>query len=90
MAYKNGFRSRDACQFAVKPIAARATDVDDFSCCLYFQQENRQPHFIYVQPVIPLLPPQVKKIDSYLTETLLKTIFMALDFSCTQSSTNAS
>ncbi|XP_068673822.1 uncharacterized protein [Montipora foliosa] len=58
MAYKNGFRSRDACQFAVKPIAARATDVDDFSCCLHFQQENRQPHFIYVQPVIPLLPPQ--------------------------------
>ncbi|XP_068673824.1 uncharacterized protein [Montipora foliosa] len=58
MAYKNGFRSRDACEFSVKPIAARATDVEDFSCRLHFQQENRQPHFIYVQPVIPLLPPQ--------------------------------
>lgn len=58
MAYKNGFRSKDACEFSVKPIAANSTDVDDFSCGLHFQQENSQPHFIYVNPGIPLLPPQ--------------------------------
>ncbi|XP_068673818.1 uncharacterized protein [Montipora foliosa] len=58
MAYKNGFRSKDACEFSVKPIAANSTDVDDFSCGLHFQQENSQPHFIYVNPGIPLLPAQ--------------------------------
>ena len=78
MAYKNGFRSKDACEFSVKPIAAISTDVDDFSCGLHFQQENSQPHFIYVNPGIPLLPPQVKKIDTYLTETPLKQLFMPL------------
>ena len=64
MAHKNGFRCKSACQFAVKPTAECSTRVEDFSCPLYFQQNGHTEDFIYVNPGIPLLPPQVRVIET--------------------------
>ncbi|XP_067043625.1 uncharacterized protein [Acropora muricata] len=58
MAYRNGFRSKYACEFPVKPISDCLTGVKDFSCGLHFQQIGRTKDFIYVNPGIPLLPLQ--------------------------------
>ncbi|XP_067043943.1 uncharacterized protein [Acropora muricata] len=58
MAYRNGFRSKYACEFSVKPIANCSTQVADFSCLLYYQQTGHTQDFIYVNPGIPLLKPQ--------------------------------
>ncbi|XP_044184949.1 uncharacterized protein LOC122947385 [Acropora millepora] len=58
MAYRNGFRSKYACEFPVKPISDCLTGVKDFSCGLHFQQIGRTKDLIYVNPGIPLLPLQ--------------------------------
>ncbi|XP_029202600.2 uncharacterized protein [Acropora muricata] len=57
MAYRNGFRSKYACEFSVKPIADCSTQVADFSCLLYFQQTGHTQDFIYVNPGISFLKP---------------------------------
>ena len=60
MAYKNGYRTYESCNYAVNPTRASLEGVNDFSCSLYFQQEEHQEHFIYVNPGISLTPQQVK------------------------------
>ena len=60
MAYKNGYRTYESCSFAVNPTGASLEGVNDFSCSLYFQQEDHPEHFIYVNPGISLTPQQVK------------------------------
>ncbi|XP_044184793.1 uncharacterized protein LOC122964932 [Acropora millepora] len=55
---------KSACQFAVKPTAECSTRVEDFSCPLYFQQNGHTEDFIYVNPGIPLLPPQTISQDN--------------------------
>ena len=60
MAYKNGYRTYESCSYAVNPIRESLEDVTDFSCSLYFQQEDHPEHFIYVNPGISLTRPQVK------------------------------
>ena len=64
MAYRNGFRSKYACEFSVKPIVDCSTEVADFSCLLYFQQNGHTQDFIYVNPGISLLKPQVRRIET--------------------------
>ena len=47
----NGFRSKDSCDFAVKPEDGR--DVNGFSCMVEFQQEggdDDHKYSIYVNP----------------------------------------
>ncbi|XP_044169721.1 LOW QUALITY PROTEIN: uncharacterized protein LOC114950019 [Acropora millepora] len=56
MAYRNGFRCKSACEFAVKPIEDCSTRVKDFSCLLYFRQIDHPEDSIYVNPGFPLLP----------------------------------
>ena len=60
MAYKNGYRTYESCSYAVNPIRESLEDVTDFSCSLYFQQQEHPEHFIYVNPGISLTRPQVK------------------------------
>ena len=60
MAYKNGYRTYESCSYAVNPTRASLEGVNDFSCSLYFQQEEHPEHFIYVNPGISLTPQQVK------------------------------
>ena len=60
MAYKNGYRTYESCSYAVNPTRPSLEGVNDFSCSLYFQQEDHQEHFIYVNPGISLTPQQVK------------------------------
>lgn len=60
MAYKNGYRTYESCSYAVNPTRASLEGVNDFSCSLYFQQEDHPEHFIYVNPGISLTPQQVK------------------------------
>ncbi|XP_015777661.1 PREDICTED: uncharacterized protein LOC107355591 [Acropora digitifera] len=80
MAHKNGFRCKSACQFAVKPIAECSTRVEDFSCSLYFQQNGHTKDFIYVNPGIPLLPPQMMARDcmGMLSQKLFEPILSCL------------
>lgn len=48
IAYRNGFRSNDSCDFAVNPIRE---NVQPFSCNLRFQQEETsREHTIYLNP----------------------------------------
>lgn len=48
IAYHNGFRSNDSCDFAVKPTGK---NVKPFSCVLWFQQEEtNKEHTIYLNP----------------------------------------
>ena len=44
MAYKNGYRTYESCSYAVNPIRESLEDVTDFSCSLYFQQEDHPEH----------------------------------------------
>ena len=60
MAYKNGYRTYESCSYAVNPTRPSLEGVNDFSCSLYFQQEDHAEHFIYVNPGISLAPQQVK------------------------------
>ena len=60
MAYKNGYRTYESCSFAVNTTGASLEGVNDFSCSLYFQQEDQPEHFIYVNPGISLTRQQVK------------------------------
>ena len=64
VAYRNGFRCKSACQFAVKPIADSSSRVEDFSCMLYFRQIDHPEDSIYVNPGFPLLPLPVRKTET--------------------------
>jgi len=45
----NGFRSKNACEFAVKPENGR--DVNEFSCMVKFNQEDDDREYsIYLNP----------------------------------------
>lgn len=47
--YEKGFRSKDACDFAVKPEDGR--DVNGFFCDVKFQQEgDHKEHSFYLNP----------------------------------------
>ncbi|XP_078343251.1 uncharacterized protein LOC144628987 isoform X2 [Oculina patagonica] len=57
----NGFRSKDACDFDVKPEEGR--DVNGFSCIIKFQQEDHpQEYLIYLNPgFTPLKRQNIRK-----------------------------
>ena len=70
MAYRNGYRSYDSCNFAVKPLTTSQVIANDFSCKLNFKQEDHPEHFIYVNPGIPLAS-QVQSHDRTIIHSFL-------------------